>query len=90
MRYHQALTRMQSEHRMTEIKKTDNTVVDEDTEQLKFSYVVGGDVKWYNLENSLAIFEEVKYTPTTWSGYSTPRYLAKRKGNKYRLIHEHS
>ena len=50
MRYHHTLIGM------TKMKKTDNTSVGEDAEQLEFSYIVGGDVKWYNhLENSLAV-----------------------------------
>lgn len=48
--------------RMAKIKKADNTV-DEDVEQLEFSYIVGGSVNWFEnaLENSLSESTKAKH-----------------------------
>lgn len=63
MRYHHACIRM------TEMKKTDNTSVGEDAQQLGFSHIVGGDVKWHkHFTNSLAVSEEVKQILTIGVG----------------------
>ena len=46
-------------------KLTPSAIVD--TEQLKLSYVVSGNAKWYiTLEISLAVSYEVKYTLSMW------------------------
>ena len=58
------------------------TSVDEDMEELKSTYIAGGNVQWHNHSgNSLEIPEMINHGVTKWLRNLAPKYKHKRTEN---------